>query len=266
MSGPVRLALYAARQTVIVSLLAGTAAMTLLVATQRRVIYPLGYGGAPTPASPSGYEPVRVATPSGSLLVWRRNGLPGRPVLLFLHGNAAGIASTAFVARPFAEAGWGVVAPEYPGYPGNAGRPSQAGLLDAARAGWRLATAGRQPEDVLIMGNSIGSGPAIALAAETRPRGLAVVSGIASLPQVVRFSFPFIPDMLVMDRFYNADTLRNVRSPVMIVHGDSDVVVPVSQGESLARSARVRLERTGGGHEIIGRRSVQTMILRRFDF
>jgi hypothetical protein len=263
--GPARLAVYALRQGVIVSLLAGAAAMTLLVVMQRRVIYPLGYGGRPTPAAPPGYSTVRVDTPSGRLLVWRHPGLPDRPVLLLMHGNASGIAGVAFVARPFVEAGWSVVAPEYPGYPGNPGSPTEKGLLDAARAGWRTAVEGRSPGDVLVMGNSIGSGPAIALAAETQPRGLAVVSGIAYLPQVVRMTFPFIPDMLVHDRFRNAETLARVHAPVLVVHGRNDDVVDMSQGLALARSAHVDLVQTRGGHEIMGRRDVQTMVLERFE-
>jgi len=259
-----RLAIYALRQAAIVSLLAGAAAMTLLVVAQRRIIYPLGYGGRPTPASPPGYSPIRVDTPSGRLLVWRHVGLPDRPVLLFMHGNASGIAGVAFVARPFVQAGWSVVAPEYPGYPGSPGSPSEGGLLDAARAGWRTAVAGRSPRDVLVMGNSIGSGPAIALAAETHPRGLAVVSGIAYLPQVVRMTFPFIPDVLVRDRFRNAENLARVSAPVLIVHGRSDAVVDVSQGRALAKAARVDLAETRGGHEIMARRDVQAMVLERF--
>ena len=260
-----RLAIYALRQAVIVSLLAGTAAMTLLVVTQRRVIYPLGYGTRPTPASPRGYSTVRVDTPSGRLLVWRHAGLPGRPVLLFMHGNATGIDGVAFIARPFVDAGWSVVAPEYPGYPGSPGSPSETGLLHAARAGWRIAIEGRDPRDVLVMGNSIGSGPAIALAAETHPRGLAVVSGIANLPQVVRRTFPFIPDLLVLDRYRNAETLARVAAPVMVVHGRTDDIVDVSQGCALAESAHVALVETHGGHEIMGRRDIQTMVLKRFD-
>jgi len=262
---PGRLVLYALRQAVIVSLLAGTAAMTLLVVAQRRVMYPLGYGARPTPVSPPGYSTARVDTPSGRLLVWRHAGRPDRPVLLFMHGNATGIDGVAFVARPFVDAGWSVVAPEYPGYPGSPGSPSEAGLVHAARAGWRIAIEGRDPGDVLVMGNSIGSGPAIALAAETKPRGLAVISGIAYLPQVVRGTFPFIPDLLVLDRYRNAETLARVAAPVMVVHGRSDDIVDISQGRALAGSAHVALVETQGGHEIMGRRDIQTMVLKRFD-
>lgn len=264
-SGTAGLVVHAVRQAVIVSLLAGIAAIVLLTVMQRRIIYPLGYGRLPVPAAPPGYSPVRVDTPSGDLLVWRRPGLPGRPVLLLMHGNATSVEGVAFVAMPFVRAGWTVVAPEYPGYPGNPGGPSETGLLDAARAGWRTALDGHVAGDVVVLGNSIGSGPAIALAAETHPRGLAVVSGIAYLPQVVRAAMPFIPDILVQDRFRNADAIARVTAPVLVMHGRSDDVVPFPQGEALARAAGVRLVATDGGHEIMGRSSVQEAILRRFD-
>lgn len=249
----------------IVTVICVLLATTLLYAMQRRAIFPLGYGSSATPTAPAGFESIRVPTPSGNLLVWIRPGARDRPVLLFLHGNAAGIDSTAYVTETFAKNGWTIVVPEYPGYPGNAGTPSQQGLLDAARSGWRTALrGGRSSNDVVILGNSIGSGPAIALAAETHPRGLVVVSGIASLPQVVRTRLAFIPDMLVRDRFYNAQAMRRVTSPVMVVHGTSDDVVPVSQGASLARAANARLETVPGGHEIIALPAVQKAVLARF--
>lgn len=265
MTGSVGVALLALRQIAIVVLVTTVAAMTLLVTMQRRLIYPLGYGSDPVPTAPTGFGTVRVQTPSGSLLVWMRPGRSDRPVLLFLHGNATGVDGIAHVTAPFAEEGWSIVAPEYPGYPGNAGSPSEEGLLHAARAGWEAATrSGRPSRDVVLLGNSIGSGPAIALAAETRPRGLAIVSGIASLPQVVRTRFPFVPDVLVWDRYANAAAMAHVRTRVLVLHGDRDDLVPPSQGRMLAAAAGTVPLMVAGGHDIIVRRAIQDAILKRF--
>jgi hypothetical protein len=253
-----RLGAYAAINVALMAL----AVVTMLAIVQRRMIYPIGYGHRPAPNSAI-FTPVRIGTPSGNLLVWRSPGRPGLPILLFLHGNATDVSGDELVTLPFRQAGWTVVVPEYPGYPGNPGSPSQAGLLDAARAGWRLA--GSTPSDVVILGNSIGSGAAIALAAETHPRGLAVVSGIASLPQVVRNRFPMVPDALIWDRYYNVAAMRRVTAPVLIVHGRDDDLVPLSQGLALAAAARVKAVVIPGGHDVVGDLAVQSLVLRRFD-
>jgi hypothetical protein len=255
-----RLAAFAAGQILLLALIA----LILLVIFQRRLIYPIGFG-AQVPTAPEGYTGRRVRAPSGDLLVWTAPGRPGRPAVVFLHGNATTAEGVAWVMRPFREAGWTVVSPEYPGYPGNRGTPNEQGLLDAARAGWKVASEGRAPGDVLIFGNSIGTGPATALAAETRARGLAIVSGVASMPQVIRHRIRIIPDFLVMDRFYNELTMRHVSVPVMVVHGTSDDLVPFGQGEALAAAAHVQVMATSGGHEIIGRRDVVEAVLSRFD-
>lgn len=188
------------------------------------------------------------------------------PTLLFLHGNATSASGIAFLTKRFADAGWTIVVPEYPGYPGSTGTPSEAGLLDAAKIGWKVASAEGTPStDILVVGNSIGSGPAIAIAAEQRPRGLAVVSGMAYLPDVIRTRFPFIPDALVKDAYDNVARMRDVTIPVMVVHGTADDLIPFPHGRRLAAAAGAPLVAVKGGHEIIAMERVQTEIMNRFE-
>lgn len=240
-------------------------ALALVVCMQRRVIYPLAYGEKVEPLAPAGFSARRVPSGPGSLLVWHAKGRPDRPTLLFLHGNATDVDGVEWITRAFRKAGWSVVAPEYPGYPGNDGSPSERGLDRAAEAGWKVATeAGHTGSSVVVMGNSIGSGPAIGVAARHDPLGLVVVSGMASMPQVVRGRIPLIPDFLVWDRYYNAARIAQVSCRTMIVHGREDDLIPLSQGLALARTARTHAIVLPGGHGIMGDRRVVDMVIDAF--
>jgi len=127
-----------------------------------------------------------------------------------------------------------VFAYEYSGYGHSTGTPSEDNMYSDARAALQLLVDGfkLKPErDIVLYGKSIGSCPTCHLASRARFRGVMVVSGLASGSRVL---FPttkvYLMDMLY---FHNIGRLRESKSPVQVVHGTHDEVIPFSNGQDL---------------------------------
>jgi len=184
-----------------------------------------------------------------------REAASGMPTLLFFHGNAATWQSTTQVLAPLEREGYGVFAASYRGYRANPGAPSEAGLYRDARAAadW-LAANGVGADDLVIVGNSLGSGPAVELARAIRPRGLVLISPFSSMTEVAAANARWLPvEWLMRDRYDNAGKLPEVAAPVLILHGDRDALIPLSHAQRLARLARDGMLVTvpHAGHELV---------------
>ncbi|PZQ20544.1 MAG: alpha/beta hydrolase [Sphingopyxis macrogoltabida] len=244
-----------------------TAAGTILYTQQRRLIFP---APATYPQSaPAGFRLVHTQTADGlRLSAFYRPADAGKKTLLFFHGNGDNLLGAMEATRGPAAAGHGLLLVEYRGYGGNPGSPSEAGFYRDGDAAMRwLAAAGVAPEDRVIVGNSIGSGPATEAALRHDVAALILVSGLADLPSVVRSRIPPIPAFLVRDRFDNAAKLPRVAAPVFLMHGDADTLV---QADNLGRLRAARPDATvalvaGVGHELAYTADAQRLLTRWID-
>jgi fermentation-respiration switch protein FrsA (DUF1100 family) len=241
-------------------------ATALLYTQQRRLIFP-----APVhyPQTADGFRLVHTRTDDGlRLSAFYRPAVPGKKTILFFHGNGDHMLGAIEATRGPAAAGHGLMLVEYRGYGGNPGSPDEAGLYrDGAAAMRWLAGAGVAPRHIVVVGNSIGSGPATEMALRHDVAALILVSGLADLPSVVRSQVPVIPRWLVRDRFDNAAKLARVKAPVYLMHGDADTLV---KPDNLARLAAARLDATvarvaGVGHELAYTAPAQALLARWID-
>ncbi|MDP3782680.1 MAG: alpha/beta hydrolase [Sphingopyxis sp.] len=228
------------------------AATALLYTQQRRLIFPAPsqYPQAPPP----GFRLVHTQTGDGlRLSAFHRPAQPGQRTILFFHGNGDNLLGAIEATRGLAANGNGLMLVEYRGYGGNPGSPGEAGLYRDGDAAIRWLSAQRiAARDVIIVGNSIGSGPATEMALRHDVAALMLVSGFSSLPDVVGEAMPFVPRWLVRDRFDNVGKLARVKVPVFLMHGDGDTLV---RPANLARLRRARPDATvalvaGVGHEL----------------
>jgi fermentation-respiration switch protein FrsA (DUF1100 family) len=185
---------------------------------------------------------VRVVRPDGRKLaaydVAPRGLDDAAPVVLFFHGNAENIASRADLAAWFARtARVRLLLPDYSGYGGNEGSPSEdETYVDALAAYDHLAAQGVPASRIVVFGESIGGGPATYVAANRRVAGLALQSAFSSLPSMALRTFPWLPlaALFVHDSFPNVDRIAAVDAPVLVVHGTRDTIVPFAEGARLA--------------------------------
>jgi fermentation-respiration switch protein FrsA (DUF1100 family) len=164
---------------------------------------------------------------------------PGREplTLLILHGNAGSREHRLGWGQALHDRGWGVFILDYRGYGGSSGSPSEVGFLRDARAAWNWLR-GQTEDRVALVGESIGTGVAIQLAAETDPLALIVQSPFASAVEVGQASFPLLPiGWILKDRFESVRHISHVSCPVLVIHGEQDELIPLAQARRLFRQA-----------------------------
>lgn len=182
-----------------------------------------------------------------------------KPVLLYLHGNGGNLLHRAPRIQRFAALGWGVVMLEWRGYGGNPGNPSEAGLLRDARAALAaIAEAGIPAGRTVFWGESLGTGIAVALAAE-RPQAVAAVlleSPYTSMLALAQQHYRWLPARwLLRDRYDSLARIGGIAAPILIMTGGRDQLVPPGMGDALAAAARAPVERwtaPDAGHNELG--------------
>ena len=187
-----------------------------------------------------GVREVMLSTEDGlSLLSWYLPARPGRPVIAYFHGNGGHIGYRAQRLLRFAREGYGVLMPEYRGYGGNPGAPSETGFYADGRAALAfLDHEAIAATRLVLYGESLGSGVAVELAVRHEIAGLILEAPFTSVAEVAQCHFPFVPAArLVTDRFDSLSRIGRVRAPILVLHGEGDRVVPVRFGRALLDAA-----------------------------
>ncbi|MBM3509453.1 MAG: alpha/beta hydrolase [Alphaproteobacteria bacterium] len=183
---------------------------------------------------------VETASADGTRLIgWYRDAKPGRPTVVLFHGNGGNIGDRAFLVRPWLDRGLGVVLFNLRGYGGSGGSPSEAGwFMDSAAVLAFARGRGVPPERLVVFGESLGSGVAVKVATEHAIAALILQTPLTSAADVAQHHYPFLPARwLIKDRYDSAARISALRAPLLIVHGEADLVVPVRFGRALLAAA-----------------------------
>ncbi len=213
---------------------------------QRQLLY------RPSPARPAladlailGVREIALTTKDGlTLFSWYLPPRPRRPVITYFHGNGGHVGYRAERLRRFAREGYGVLLAEYRGYAGNPGVPCQNGLFaDGDAALDFLTDAGIEPSEIVLWGESLGSGVAVYLAAHREVAGLILEAPFTSVAAAAQRHYPFVPAaLLIRDRFDSLSRISRIAAPLLVLHGERDMVVPVRHGRALLAAATVAKE------------------------
>jgi uncharacterized protein len=210
--------------------------IALLYVMQRSIQYfPETFRTAPADAGlPEAEEIVLDTTDGERVIVWHVPPRGDKPVFLFFHGNGGSLRWRLDRFRPLIADGSGLIALSYRGYGGSSGHPTEAGLIEDARAAYAFAAARYRPERLVIWGESLGTGVAVAIAAEKPIGYLVLQSPFTSAADVGAQRYWFAPVRLLMkDQFRSDLRIGKVTAPVLVMHGDHDNVVPIVFGERL---------------------------------
>jgi len=236
-----------------------TALVGALYLIQRELIYHPGHEmRSPAASGVPEMRPVELTAADGIKLVsWYRPAREGQPTIVYFQGNAGNIADRSYKARPYLDAGFGLLLAGYRGYGGNPGDPNEEGLYADGRAQLAfLAREGVGPGRWVLYGESLGSGIAVQLAEEQAaktPVGAVVLeSPYPTLGDAAAAHYPFLPARtLVKDRFDSIAKIGRIRAPLFIAHGEGDAVIPVELGKRLFQAAHPPKEShwiAGAGH------------------
>ena len=198
---------------------------------------------------------VRIEMPGGGVTaaVWLENP-DSEKILVLFHGNAEDIGQSMSTYQAFYSEGLSVLAVEYPGYGLSEGSPSEKNLYAAADAAFAFLTADKNvaQSNMVIMGKSVGSGPACYLAEkQSGAGGLILQSGFTSAFRTVTRV-----RILPTDPFPNISRIGNIKCKKLFLHGTKDQVVPYNHAVKLhgkAREPKSLVPVPGAGHNNLTR-------------
>lgn len=210
----------------------------LYVLQRGMVFQPGGALVTPVEAGLTSVDVVTFTTADGtSLTGWYAEPETGRPSILYFHGNASNLSARADRFRQIVEAGFGLLAMSYRGYPGSGGSPSEAAFLaDGLELFDWLAA---RTAAIVVQGESLGTGVAVHVAAERPAHALILEAPFTAAVDIAGATYPWVPvRLLMLDQFISRERIGGVDKPVLIVHGERDWVVPSEHGRKLFAAAR----------------------------
>ncbi len=178
---------------------------------------------------------IEIATNGAQLEGWWiENPQATTPaVALYFGGNAEDVLYTASAASEINARA--VVVVNYRGYGGSSGEPGQKALYDDGLAIYDYAIKrGVPPQNIVVMGRSLGSGVASMLAGARSVRAAVMITPFDSLASVAAGHYPFLPVRLLLRHpFPSTDWAKRTKAPVLILAADRDTVVPASHAQKL---------------------------------
>lgn len=213
----------------------------IITVFQRRLIYkPDPRRTTPHRDGHYDVDELRIPTPDGHTLVaWYTMAVPGQPTVLYFHGNAGYIELRNERLTELKSRGYGVLMPNMRGYGGSTGRPSEPTAIADAKLIYRcLRNSGVAANDIIIFGESLGTGIATQLAASRNVAGLVLDSPFTAMADVAARAYPWLPvRRMLWDQFETVHHIRRVTVPLLIVHGEADRLVPVEMGRAVFEAA-----------------------------
>lgn len=166
---------------------------------------------------------------------------PNMPVIIYYHGNASNIFYAMLKMETYRSQGYGVFLGEYRGYSKNSGKTTEQDLYKDARfyLKWLQDKYRIEPDQIVLYGESLGSGVAVQMATEIKPLALILEVPFSSVVDVAAYHYSFIPflNYLIKDKFENIRKIQNVNTNVFIALSGKDEVIPVAYGKKLYEQA-----------------------------
>ncbi|HVY57584.1 MAG TPA: alpha/beta hydrolase [Xanthobacteraceae bacterium] len=237
----------------------GYAALALLLYVGQRALmyFPERTRTSPAAAGFPAAEELTLDTKDGErVIAWHVPPRGEKPVVLYFHGNGGALRHRTERFRAIVADGTGLLALSYRGYGGSSGRPSERGLLADAAAAYAFAAARYGSDRIVLWGESLGSGVAVAIAAEYPVAKVVLEAPFTSAADVAASIYWYVPVRLLMaDQFRSDQRIGRVKAPVLVLHGARDRTVPIGFGERLygmITSPKRFVRFPEGGHSDLG--------------
>lgn len=201
------------------------------------------------------YEDVEFVAEDGVRLHgWWIPADAENPAILFSHGNGGNISNRLETYAQWHRLGFSTFAFDYRGYGRSRGRLSEAGTYRDVRAAYEYLRGplGYPPEQIVVLGRSLGGAVAADLAARVDARCLVIESPFSSVPDMARQIYPFLPARLGRIRYDTRAKVARARMPVLVMHSRTDEIIPYAQGRAVYEAApepKVWYDLPGGHNE-----------------
>ena len=182
-------------------------------------------------------ENVRIKTSDNiELLGWyHEKNLKDFKTLIFFHGNAGSLENRIHKLNHFRDMNINFLIIAWRGFSGNNGNPTEQGLYEDGKSAidW-LIKKGVSEKNLILYGESLGTGVATHLAQNKNFAGVILETPFTSMIDAAKKFYPYIPvKLLLKDKFENYKKIKNINSPILIMHGEVDQLVPFSMGKKI---------------------------------
>jgi len=182
-------------------------------------------------------EKVKIQTSDNiELLGWyHEKNLLNYKTLIYFHGNAGSLENRIHKLNHFQDMDINFLIIAWRGFSGNSGEPSEEGLyLDGISAIDWLIEKGVSEKNLILYGESLGTGVATHLAQNKNYAGIILETPFTSMIDAAKTFYPYIPvSLLLKDKFENYKKIKNINSPILVMHGEIDQIVPFSMGKKI---------------------------------
>lgn len=226
-----------------------TVALTLYVGLvafmaifQRQLLYlPDKQIGTPEQYGLSGFAESFIKTIDGiSLQAWYNPAKNNMPSIVYFHGNASHMGNRAGIYSALAGKGFGVLAISYRGYGKSEGKPNEQGLYIDGRTAISFLTENKKIplSNIIIYGESLGTGVSVQMAKEHSVGAVILQAPYTSVTGRAAEIYFFIPVKFIMfDHFDSLSKISQIKSPLLILHGEQDVTIPIRHGKTMLEAA-----------------------------
>ena len=157
-------------------------------------------------------------------------------LVFYLHGNAGNLDSWGDVADLYLKLNYDVFILDYRGYGKSTGKiTSEAQISNDVQKAYDFARKNYDENKIVIVGYSIGTGPASTLAANNKPGKLILKAPYYNLSDLVHQYFPIVPTFILKYKFKNNKNLKKIACPIYIFHGDRDEVIYYNSSVKLSK-------------------------------
>ena len=170
---------------------------------------------------------------------WHSYLNPNKKTILFFHGNAGELGARTYKLNKFNDLDLNFLIISWRGFSGNNGKPTEQGLYkDAQKAVEWLEKKGINKKDIILYGESLGTGIAVELATKNEYSGIILESPYTSMIDMGKRFYPFLPiSVLQKDKYNSLKKLSMIKSPILVLHGKSDTLVPFYMGKKIYDAA-----------------------------
>ena len=182
-------------------------------------------------------EKVNIKTSDDiNLLGWFHNkNLEKYKTIIYFHGNAGKLENRIYKLNHFEDLNVNFLIIAWRGFSGNEGKPSENNLYTDGISGieW-LKKKGVTEKDIIIYGESLGTGIATEIAQNKNFAGLILETPFTSMVEAAKNFYPYIPvGLLLKDKYKNQEKIKNINIPVLVMHGEADQIVPFWMGKKI---------------------------------
>ena len=182
-------------------------------------------------------EEVQIKTSDDiNLLGWfHKKDLNRFKTVVYFHGNAGKLENRIHKLNHFKDIDVNFLIISWRGFSGNSGKPTEKGLYEDGKStiDW-LKNIGLSDKDIVLYGESLGTGIATHIAQNRKFAGLVLETPFTSMVDAAKNVYPYIPvGILLKDRYENEKKIKHIDIPILVMHGEADQIVPFKMGKKI---------------------------------